>query len=233
MKILLAEDELDLSRALVAVLKHSGFEVDPVYDGDEAAENAKENTYDLLLFDIMMPKKDGLAALREIRARGDVTPAILLTAKAETEDKVAGLDAGADDYLTKPFDLQELLSRIRSVTRRGKSYEPPVLKLGNVRLDTRDRELTGVNTVKLSAGEAKLMTFLMLRPEKEIPTGEILQRIWNDEEEVTEEIVWVYVSYLRDKLYAVKADLAIRGEKGKTFALVKADPALEEEEQGS
>ena len=150
MKILLAEDETDLARALVAVLNHSGYEVDAVEDGEEAVKKAKEEAYDCMIFDIMMPKKDGIGALREIRATGDVTPVIFLTAKSEVDDRIAGLDAGADDYLTKPFAMGELLARIRSMTRRAGAFTPTKLSFGKVSLDIEEQELVFENSIRLS-----------------------------------------------------------------------------------
>ena len=141
MRILLAEDEKELSRALTAILEHSKYAVDAVYDGLAAVESAENNAYDAMIFDIMMPKLDGIEALKQIRSHGNFTPVLLLTAKAEISDRIVGLDAGADDYLTKPFAMGELLARIRSMTRRAGDYTPKKLRVGSVTLDTEQQEL--------------------------------------------------------------------------------------------
>ena len=153
MRLLLAEDERDMSAALVAILTHSGYDVDPVYDGEAAVEMAAHNTYDCMIFDIMMPKLDGVQALQQIRESGDVTPVIMLTAKAEVSDRITGLDAGADDYLTKPFAMAELLARIRAMTRRSTSFTPQKLQSGSVALNIEEQELrcTNLRPKKFSA----------------------------------------------------------------------------------
>ena len=135
MRLLLAEDEKEMSAALVAILTHSGYEVDAVYDGQAAVDKALVQSYDCMILDIMMPKKDGVQALQEIREKGDMTPVLMLTAKAEVDDRITGLDAGADDYLTKPFAMGELLARLRSLTRRSQSFTPSKLHVGAVKLD--------------------------------------------------------------------------------------------------
>ena len=219
MKILLAEDEKQLSNALVAVLKHDGFEVDPVYDGEEAVNKTNLSVYDIYIFDIMMPKKDGITALKEIRAKGDITPALFLTAKSELDDRITGLDAGADDYLTKPFAMKELLARIHSITRRINSYNQTEIHFGSVTLNTEEQELKSQNSVRLAKKEAKLMEFFMLNPNKEINTDEILNHVWHDEENVDKGIVWVYVSYLKSKLHSIAANLEINGENGGSYTL--------------
>lgn len=220
MKILLAEDEKDLSRALVAVLTHNHYEVTPVYDGEAAVEAAKKHAFDCLVLDIMMPKKDGVTALKEIREKGDTTPAIFLTAKSEMDDKVSGLDAGADDYLTKPFAMAELMARIRSLTRRGNSYQSDRIVAGNVTLNTSEQELKSENAVRLGGKEARLMEILMRSPGKPFTTQELFDKVWKDEKEETG-VVWVYISYLRTKLAAIEADLEIEGEEGGSFILKK------------
>lgn len=219
MKLLLAEDEPDLSRALVAVLSHAGYEIDAVYDGEAAVQKAAAVPYDCMIFDIMMPKMDGIEALRVLRSRGNVTPVIMLTAKAEIDDRITGLDAGADDYLTKPFAMGELLARIRSLTRRSESYTPKQLRLGDVTLNTDEQELSSHNSIRLAGKETKMMEFFMLNAGKELTTQELLDHIWSDNTDKDPEIVWVYVCYLRNKLQAIRADIEITGEHGGTYAL--------------
>ncbi len=220
MKILLAEDEKDMSAALVAILTHSGYEVDPVYDGEAAVQMAQQHSYDCMVFDIMMPKLDGVQALQQIRDGGDVTPVIMLTAKSEVADRINGLDAGADDYLTKPFAMAELLARLRAMTRRSTAFTPQKLQTGSVSLDVAEQELCSTNAVRLSAKETKLMQLLMLNADKDLTTGEILSRVWPDEEE-DEKIVWIYISYLKEKLAAIDADITITGGEGGPFRLVQ------------
>lgn len=220
MKILLAEDEKDMSAALVAILTHSGYEVDPVYDGEAAVQMAQQHSYDCMVFDIMMPKLDGVQALQQIRDGGDVTPVIMLTAKSEVADRINGLDAGADDYLTKPFAMAELLARLRAMTRRSTAFTAQKLQTGSVSLDVAEQELCSTNAVRLSAKETKLMQLLMLNADKDLTTGEILSRVWPDEEE-DEKIVWIYISYLKEKLAAIDADVTITGGEGGPFRLVQ------------
>ncbi len=218
MNILLAEDEKDLSRALVAVLEHKGYKVTPVYDGEAAVEEAKSGAFDCMVLDIMMPKMDGITALTIMRESGDTTPVLMLTAKSEMNDKVAGLDAGADDYLTKPFVMVELLARIRSLTRRSGEYTPKKLSFGSVTLDISGQELISENSVRLAGMEANLMEFLMMNPNKSFTTEEIFSHVWKDAEEGPD-VVWIYISYLRNKLRSIVADVEINGEKGGSFIL--------------
>ena len=220
MKILLAEDEKDMSAALVAILTHSGYEVDPVYDGEAAVRMAQSHSYDCMVFDIMMPKLDGVQALQQIRDGGDVTPVIMLTAKSEVSDRINGLDAGADDYLTKPFAMAELLARLRAMTRRSTAFTPQKLQPGSVSLDVAEQELCSTNAVRLSAKETKLMQLLMMNAHKDLTTSDILSRVWPDEDE-DEKIVWIYISYLKEKLAAIDADITIRGDEGGPFCLMQ------------
>ena len=220
MRILLAEDEKDLSRALVAVLSHEKYEATAVYDGEAAVEAANEGAFDCMIFDIMMPKLDGVQALTQIRAAGNNTPALFLTAKAETDDKVIGLDAGADDYLTKPFQMRELLARVRSLTRRNAGFTPQTLSFGSVTLDVSGQELISENSVRLAGMESALMEFFMLNPNKSLTTEEIFNHVWKDTDQ-TMDVVWLYVSYLRNKLKSISADILIEGEKDGSFTLVE------------
>ncbi len=222
-QLLLAEDEKEMSRAITAVLEAGGYEVDVVFDGEQAVEKASRKMYDAMIFDIMMPKKDGLSALREIRASGDVTPVIFLTAKAELDDRVDGLDAGADDYLTKPFAMKELLARVRSMTRRRGEYMPSRLTFGSVTLNMDEGELSADNAVRLAAKEVRLMELLMRNPGKAFSTEEIFAHVWQDEPDANTDIVWVYVSYLRTKLKSIYADISIEGREGESFYLARQE----------
>ncbi|MBQ3335747.1 MAG: response regulator transcription factor [Eubacteriaceae bacterium] len=218
-KILLAEDEKELQKAEVTVLQMSGYEVDAVDNGMQAVEAAKTNIYDCMVIDIMMPVMDGIEALKAIRASGNVTPVILLTAKAEIDDRITGLDAGADDYLTKPFAMKELLARIRSMTRRQEAYTPTKLSIGNVTLNTEQQELSVENAIRLANKESKLMEFLMLNAEKDVSTMEILNHVWHGDPEADMDIVWIYISYLRKKLESIDANIFIDGERDQSFIL--------------
>ncbi len=219
MKVLIAEDEMDLSRALVAVLTHEGFQPEAVYDGAAAVEKAKNEVYDCMIFDIMMPIMDGVTALKEIRSTGNTTPAIFLTAKAEVDDRIVGLESGADDYLTKPFAMKELIARIHSITRRVGAYTPNILALGTVKLNMEEQEMSSENSIRLARKETKLMEYFMLNPGKELTTEEIYNHVWKDEEDTGIEVVWVYISYLRSKLKAIEADIIIEGEEGKSYRI--------------
>lgn len=219
MRVLIAEDEEQLSRAVAAVLDHTGYEVDTAPNGAVAVQLASEHVYDCMVFDIMMPVMDGIEALEKIREKGDVTPVILLTAKAEVEDRIQGLDAGADDYLTKPFAMGELAARIRSAIRRRDSFAPKLLRLGNLSLDTEQQELKAVNSIRLAKKESSLLAYFLLNADKDLLPGEIFQRVWADEPDMDMDIVWVYVSYLKNKLISVSADVTIEGEQAGPYRL--------------
>jgi two-component response transcriptional regulator (cheY-like receiver and winged-helix DNA-binding domains), putative len=222
MKILLAEDEQQLSRVLETAMTHEGYQVDTAFDGQEAVDLAKENAYDLMILDIMMPVKTGIEALKEIRQTGNTTHVIMLTAMSEVDDKVTGLDAGADDYLTKPFSLKELLARLRSMSRRVATFTPNLLQIGQTRLNVGEHELVSSNSIRLAGKESRMMEFLMLNAQKSLSTQEIFRHVWSkdEDEDLDEGFVWIYISYLRQKLKAIHADLAILGEEGGSFTLV-------------
>lgn len=219
MRLLLAEDEKDMADVLLAIFKHQGFEADWAENGAIAVDLAQKKNYDCMIFDIMMPVKDGITALKELREAGDVTPVIMLTAKSEVDDRITGLDSGADDYLTKPFAIGELLARIRSLTRRNKDFTPTILSTGSTSLDTEEQELSAHNSIRLSGKETKLMKLFMLNENKELSTSYLFQKIWSGEEGVDESVVWIYISYLREKLSAINSDLSIFGEEGQSFRL--------------
>ena len=219
MRILLAEDEKALSDAEVMVLRHFGYEVDAAYDGAAAWEMAEARAYDCIVLDIMMPKMDGIEVLQKIRASGNVTPVMMLTAKTEVDDRIGGLDAGADDYLTKPFAMGEFLARIRSMARRANAFTPKTLTVGRVTLKVEEQELSGESAIRLGSKETKLMKLFMQNEGKEISKEEILSRVWADEPDVPGDIVWMYISFLKEKLAAVHGGLEILGEKEGPFKL--------------
>ncbi|AKT48295.1 transcriptional regulator [Olsenella sp. oral taxon 807] len=209
MKILVAEDTRDLNRALEVILEQSGYEVTCVFDGREALDRALSQSFDGIILDIMMPKMDGLEALREMRGRGIVAPVLLLTAKAEVDDRVVGLDAGADDYLPKPFAMKELLARVRALCKRRSGYSDVDLSFGDIRLRADTFELACENTVRLSVKELELMQLLIRNADHPLASEFVLGRIWEDDRSATGETLALYVSYLRAKLKAVASTLAV------------------------
>ena len=210
MRILLAEDERELSNALTAILKHNNYSIDAVYNGADALDYALSAEYDAIIMDIMMPKMSGLEALKRLRAEKCSVPVLLLTAKSELEDKVTGLDAGADDYLTKPFAMSELLARLRAMTRRSADYAPEVLRYGNVTLSRATFEMsTPQGAVRLGNKEFQMMEVFLCNQGHSITHKRLLEKIWGDEKQVQTNVVWMYISYLRKKLEALHANLQI------------------------
>lgn len=222
MKILLAEDTRDMNHVLTAALTHEGYDVDSAFDGEEALDFVRTNGYDAMVLDIMMPKKDGLQVLKELREENIVTPVLLLTAKAEVDDRVNGLDAGADDYLTKPFAMKELLARVRAMTRRKTEYAAKKLQYGDFSLDDEKFELSCENCVRLSVKEFELLQALILNQNHEVSTQYLLEHVWDGAEEAGPDTVWLYISYLRGKLRSVASDVEIEGERGSSFRLMEA-----------
>ena len=220
MRLLLAEDEKDLSKALCAVLKHNNYSVDPVYNGQDALDYGLCENYDAIILDIMMPKKNGLEVLSELRKQGIDTPVIILTAKSETEDKILGLDTGADDYLTKPFSMGELLARIRALTRRKSEFSPNLLTTGNLSLNRETFELSvGEKSIRLGNKEFQMIELLMNSPGRLISTEQFMERIWGYETEAEINVVWVYISYLRKKLTTLGANVEIKAVRGVGYTL--------------
>lgn len=222
MKILLAEDTRDMNHVLTAALTHEGYDVDSAFDGEEALNFVRTNGYDAMVLDIMMPKKDGLQVLKELREENIVTPVLLLTAKAEVDDRVNGLDAGADDYLTKPFAMKELLARVRAMTRRKTEYAAKKLQYGDFSLDDEKFELSCENSVRLSVKEFELLQALILNQNHEVSTQYLLEHVWDGAEEAGPDTVWLYISYLRGKLRSVASNVEIEGERGSSFRLTEA-----------
>ncbi len=220
MKLLLAEDTRDLNHVVTTALTHSGYDVDAAFDGEEALQYILGNGYDAIILDIMMPKMDGLQVLKTLRARGIITPVLLLTAKAEVDDRVNGLDAGADDYLTKPFALKELLARVRAMTRRKVEYSDKKLHFGDFRLDGQSFELAAENSVRLSVKEFELLQALILSSEEAVSSAYLLEHVWSEVPTADDDTVWLYISYLRGKLRAVASSVRIEGERGGVFHLL-------------
>ena len=215
MRLLLAEDERSLSRAVAALLEKNNYAVDAVYDGEEAMAYLETGNYDGVILDIMMPKLDGLEVLRRLRQQGNRVPILLLTAKSEVEDKVTGLDMGANDYLTKPFATSELMARIRAMTRSQSGNQmSSCLTLGNITLNQATFELSSPSgSFRLANKEYQVMELLLRNPRQIIPTERFLERIWGYDSEVELNVVWVYISYLRKKLTALHADIQIRAAR--------------------
>lgn len=220
MRLLLAEDERSLSRALTALLERNHYAVDAVYDGQEALEWLQAGNYDALILDIMMPKLDGLEVLRRLRAQGSRLPVLLLTARSEVEDKVLGLDTGANDYLTKPFSTAELLARIRAITRVQTPQADSVLRFGNVSLDQASFVLSSpAGSYRLANKEFQMMEMLLRHPRQRIPTERFLESVWGYDTSAEVNVVWVYISYLRKKLAALQATVEIRAVRGVGYCL--------------
>ena len=221
-KILYAEDTVDLSRAVCVVLEHEGFEVTACFDGLEAADKLAREAFDLAILDIMMPGKSGLDVLREMRATGNVTPVILLTAKTEVDDRVDGLMAGADDYLPKPFAMKELIARVHSLVRRNTDYGTGDLAFGDVELIAETYELKAHNSVRLSPVEFELLRTLMLNNKRPLSVDFLLGRVWADDADADASTVALYVRYLCNKLEAIGAHVTVaQGEDG--FVLEEVD----------
>ena len=220
MRLLLAEDELALSRAITAILKKNNYEVDAVYDGEAALDWLSANNYDGAVLDIMMPKLDGISALRRVRAAGNDLPILLLTAKSEVDDKVTGLDAGANDYLTKPFAARELLARIRAMTRARSVQNTSQMRMGNICLDRATFELSSpANSFRLTGKEFQMMELLLANPRHLISTEQFMERIWGQDSDAEINVVWVYISYLRKKLAALGADIQIKATRNAGYSL--------------
>ena len=220
MRLLVAEDETGLADALEALLTHAHYSVDVVNNGRDALEYARAGEYDGMILDIMMPGMSGLEVLRTLRAEGSGVPALFLTAKSGVDDRILGLDTGADDYIAKPFDMGELLARIRAMTRRREEFRPSDLTCGNLTLRRSDYTLgtPGAIPVRLSGREFQMMEMLMLSPGQIISPDTFLDRIWADGE-AEPGVVWVYVSNLRKKLRALGADVEIRSSRGLGYSI--------------
>lgn len=220
MKLLYAEDEAAMSEAVVDILTYHKYAVDAVYDGEEALAYAHAEQYDGIILDIMMPKQDGLEVLRQLRKEGLRTPVLLLTAKGEVEDRIEGLDMGADDYLPKPFVMGELLARIRAMLRRREEFTPEILTCGDVSLNLRSYELSGNGqSFVLPKLEYRLMELLMLNQGMYLSSGDLLVRVWGYDTDAEIGIVWVYISYLRKRLAALGSYVTVRARRNIGYML--------------
>lgn len=220
MKLLLAEDEEELSHALTAILKHKGYTVDAVYNGLDALDYARVGQYDGLILDIMMPGMDGIEVLKELRKEGIHTPALFLSAKSDVEDRIKGLDSGADDYLTKPFNTGELLARIRAMLRRKEDFTPTDLEFEDLILSRSTNELKTKDHegIKLAGREFQMMELLMESPGRMISVELFMDEIWSNSE-ADPDVVWVYISNLRKKLKTLESHVEIKSTRGLGYYL--------------
>lgn len=224
MKLLIAEDDADITKALKALFEHNNYTVDTVANGSAAYDYAVTGNYDGIVLDIMMPGMDGLEMLRRLRTAGITTPVLLLTAKSDIEDRVQGLDAGADDYLPKPFAASELLARVRAMLRRKDNYQGDVLEFQGLRLNLATFELGyGQTNIQLAGREFQMMQLLMQSPGVIISTEQFMEKIWGWDSEVEVSVVWVYVSNLRKKIDKIKAPVSIRAVRGVGYCLCHAE----------
>lgn len=220
MKLLFAEDEVSMSEAVVDILTYHKYMVDAVYDGKAALDYARASQYDGIILDIMMPGMSGLEVLTQLRKDGCRTPVLLLTAKAEVEDRIQGLDLGADDYLPKPFVMGELLARIRAMLRRREEFTPDIIQCGNISLNQQSFELSGNGqSFVLSKLEYRLMEALMLNQGMYLSSEDLLVKVWGYETEAELGTVWVYISYLRKRLAALEANVEIKAKRNVGYTL--------------
>ena len=220
MKLLYAEDEPAMAEAVVDIITYHNYLVDAVADGEEALAYAQGEDYDGVILDIMMPKLDGLEVLRRLRAAGDRTPVLLLTAKGEVEDRIAGLDLGADDYLPKPFAMGELLARVRAMLRRREEFVPETLRCGDVALHVASFQLSrGEERVTLPKLECRLMETLLRNQGIYLSSEDLLVKVWGYDTEAEVGTVWVYLSYLRKRLAKLGSQVVIRGRRGVGYTL--------------
>ena len=220
MRLLLAEDERSLSKALKAILEGNHHSVDVVYDGVEALAYLEAGNYDALILDIMMPKLDGLSVLRRLRSGGNHIPVLMLTAKSEVEDKVLGLDSGANGYLAKPFSTRELLARIRAMTRDRTSQSDVLLQMGNITLNCASFELSSPNgRLRLPNKEYQMLELLLRSPSSLISAERFLEVIWGYDSDVETNVVWVHISRLRKKLTELGADVEIMASRNAGYYL--------------
>lgn len=219
MRILLAEDELSLARVLVKIFEKNHYSADAVHNGIDALEYLETGNYDVAVLDVMMPGMDGISVLKELRSRGNNIPVLILTAKAEVDDKVYGLDSGANYYLTKPFETPELLASIRAITRTQVSADSR-LTYGNLTLDRASYELyTPTGSLRLANKEFQMLEMLMSNPHRLISAERFMEKIWGFDSNAEINVVWVYVSYLRKKLNALQANVSIRASRNAGYSL--------------
>lgn len=222
MRILFAEDEVSLARAVAKILERNNYSVEVVHNGLDALCYLESGDYDLAILDVMMPQMDGITVVQRLRQMGNAIPILILTAKAEIDDKVFGLDSGANDYMTKPFDTKELLARIRVLTR---SSLLPDTKMyyGNITLDRSTFTLSSPSgSIQLTNKEFQMMELLMSNPHSLISSEQFIRKIWGYETDTEINVVWVYISYLRKKLTALQANIQIKSSRNAGYTLVES-----------
>ena len=220
MKLLIAEDEVDLAEALAAFFEKNQFTVDAVHDGQDAYDYARAGDYDAVILDVMMPKLNGIQVLRRLREEGYSAPVMMLTAKAQKDDRVEGFDAGADDYLPKPFAPDELLARVRALLRRAGDYKPTVLSFGALSLDCAAGLLTcGREAVRISGREFQVMELFLRSPKVIFSADKLMERIWGWDSDAEVSVVWVHISNLRKKLRSIGSRVSIRAVRGMGYVL--------------
>ncbi len=220
MKILFAEDDKDISKGVVTLLERNSYTVDAVYNGVDALDYAVDGDYDAIVLDIMMPKMDGVTALKKMREEGVDVPVLLLTAKTEVDDRIEGLDAGADDYLTKPFAGGELLARLRALLRRKGEFQSDVIKYGDIELDRTSYTLScGSKNVKLVGKAYQLMEMLIRSPHQILSVNQLMEHVWGWDSEAEINVVWVNISFLRKKLTEIGSKTEIRATRGVGYSL--------------
>ena len=224
MRLLIAEDDTDIARALTALFEHNNYSVDAVANGKDACDYGMSGNYDGIVMDIMMPGMDGLEVLKSLRRENVHTPVLLLTAKGDIEDRVDGLDAGADDYLTKPFAASELLARVRAMLRRKDNYRNEVLEFEGMQLNLSTFELSfRQSSIRLVNREFQMLQLLMQSPGIIISTEQFMEKIWGWDSDVEVSIVWVYISNLRKKIDKLKAPVNIKALRGAGYCLEKSN----------
>ena len=222
MRLLIAEDEPDLAEVLCAFFEKNRFSVDTVNDGFSAYEYASSGEYDAIVLDVMMPKMNGVDVLRRLREKGVKTPVMMLTAKTQKDDRITGFNAGADDYLPKPFEPDELICRVRAMLRRGGGYTPDILTFGSVSLDTSSGMMTGSGgSVRLSGREFQLMEMFMRSPGVVFSADRIMEKIWGWDSDAEINVVWVHISNLRKKLRSIGSDVSVHASRGLGYMLEK------------
>ena len=220
MRILLAEDEKELSNAIVAVLKHNYYSVDAVYNGEDALDWALNDEYDLIILDVMMPKINGLDVLKGLRDKNIDVPVLILTAKGEIDDRVIGLDLGADDYMCKPFNIKEFLARVRAIIRRKQGVVSNNLEFNNMILNKENFELSYEDkSIRLGNKEYQILEMLMINPNVIISTEKFMSKVWGYDSEAEINGVWVYISYLRKKLISINSPVEIKAFRGIGYKL--------------
>ena len=224
MRLLIAEDELDLAEALTVFFQKNHFSVDAVNDGADAYEYASSGEYDAIILDIMMPKMNGIDVLRRLRAEGIKTPVMMLTAKGMKDDRITGFNAGADDYLPKPFEPNELICRVRAMLRRGENYRPSALSFGDLSLDPSNGLLSCADrSVRLSGREYQVMELFMRSPNVVFSADKIMERVWGWDSDAEINVIWVHISNLRKKLRSIGSEITVRAVRGLGYALEESN----------